>query len=76
MRMQPCEARLPIDHSCDGPVDADAAGDPHPARPQRVRGAPPASSCPASSPAHGEFGAVQAGLTCLLGIEKRPVGVG
>jgi hypothetical protein len=37
---------------------------------------PPATDVPASSPAHGEFGAVQTGLTCLLAIENSPRGVG
>ena len=37
---------------------------------------PPCTVVPASSPAHGEFGTDHVGFTCLLAIEKRPVGVG
>ena len=76
MRMQPCEARLPIEYSCDVPWIPTPLTIPI----QRARSGfaalPPGVVVPASSPAHGELGAVQAGLTCLLVIEKRPVGVG
>ena len=59
-----------------GAVDADAVGDPHPARLQRVAALPPVTVVPASSPAQGLLGTDQTGLTCLLVIEKRPRGVG
>ena len=38
--------------------------------------APPATDVPASSPAHGEFGAVQTGLTCFDVMANTPDGVG
>src|SRR5215210_7864265 len=76
IRMQPCDARLPIEYSCEVPWIPTPLVIPI----QRARSgfdaAPPGVVVPASSPAHGEFGAVQAGLTCLFWIEKRPVGVG
>ena len=37
---------------------------------------PPATDEPASSPAHGLLGTDHVGLTCLLWIAKRPLGVG
>ena len=75
MRMQPCDARLPIDHGCPVPWMPTPLTIPI----QRALSgfdAPARDLLPASSPAHGEFGAVQVGLTCLYGIENSPVGVG
>ena len=76
MRMQPCDARLPIEYSCEVPWMPTPPAIPiHRAR-SGFAAEPPGVVVPASSPAQGEFGAVQAGLTCLLEIWKRPVGVG
>src|SRR3954468_20336552 len=76
MRMHPCDARVPIDHGWPVPWMPTP-----PARPiQRALSglfaAPPATDCPASSPAHGEFGAVQVGFTCFDVTENVPDGVG
>ena len=76
MRMQPCEARLPIDQSSPVPWMPTPLTIPIQRAFSGLEALPPGVVEPASSPAHGEFGAVQAGLTCLFEIEKRPVGVG
>ena len=76
MRMQPCDARVPMDQGCPVPWMPTP-----PARPiQRalsgLSAAPPATLWPASSPAHGELGAVQVGFTCLDVTANVPDGVG
>jgi hypothetical protein len=76
MRMQPCDARLPIEYSCEVPWMPTPLAIPIQRARRGFEAEPPGVVVPASSPAHGEFGAVQAGLTCLLEIWKRPVGVG
>ena len=58
MRMQPCEAAVPIEPSRVGAVDAGAVVDAHPARLERVLGPPPGMTLPASLPAQSEFGHV------------------
>ena len=50
MRMQPCDAALPIEAVCVGAVDAGAVVDAHPARLERVLGARPGSTLPARRP--------------------------
>ena len=76
MRMQPCEAWLPIVHGCPVPWMPTDPATPIQRALSGLSIAPPATCCPAISPAHGEFGAVQVGSTCLDWIANRPVGVG
>src|ERR671916_2500820 len=76
MRMHPCEARVPIDHGMPVPWIPTAPETPIQRALSGLFAAPPATCWPAISPAHGEFGAVQVGLTCLDWIAKRPAGVG
>ena len=76
MRMQPCEARLPIEYSCEVPWMPTPPVMPIQRARSGLEATPPGVVVPASSPAHGELGAVQAGLTCLFWIEYWPVGVG
>ena len=76
MRMQPCEAREPIVQGWPVPWIPTAPLTPIQRALSGLSAAPPATDWPAISPAHGEFGAVHVGLTCLLWIENSPVGVG
>ena len=76
MRMQPCDAREPIDQSWPVPWMPTPLAIPIQRALSGLSALPPGDGCPRSSPAHGEFGAVQAGLTCLFWMAKRPLGVG
>ena len=76
MRMQPCEARVPMDHGWPVPWIPTPPASPIQRAFSGLLAAPPATDRPASSPAHGEFGAVQTGFTCLEVTEKMPDGVG
>ena len=76
MRMHPCEARLPIEYSCEVPWMPTPLVMPIQRARSGFEGLPPGVVVPASSPAHGELGAVQAGLTCFDVTAKVPDGVG
>ena len=76
MRMQPWEAREPIDQGWPVPWIPTAPLTPIQRALSGLSGSPPATGWPPISPAQGEFGAVQVGLTCLLWRAKRPFGVG
>ena len=76
MRMQPCDARVPIDHGSPVPWIPTDPSTPIQRALSGLFAAPPPTYWPAISPAHGEFGAVHVGLTCLLWIANWPVGVG
>ena len=69
-------SREPIDHGWPVPWIPTAPLTPIQRALSGLSAAPPATCWPAISPAQGEFGAVQVGLTCLLWIAKRPLGVG
>ncbi len=76
MRMQPCDARVPIDHGSPVPWIPTPPLTPIQRALSGLFQAPPPTCWPAISPAQGEFGAVQVGLTCLDWIANNPAGVG
>src|SRR3712207_2894397 len=76
MRMHPCDARVPIDHGCPVPWMPTPSASPIQRALRGLLAAPPGTCVPASSPAHGEFGAVQTGFTCLDVTANVPRGVG
>ena len=76
MRMQPCEAREPIEPSSPVPWMPTPSTIPIQRALSGFAALPPSTVVPASSPAHGLLGTDQTGLICLLTIEKRPRGVG
>ena len=76
MRMQPCEARFPIEYPSPVPWIPMPFAMPIQRALSGLPAEPPATVVPCSSPAHGEFGTDHVGLTCLLVMEKRPLGVG
>ena len=76
IRIQPCEPRVPIEPPGAVPWMPTPLTMPIQRALSGFAPLPPATDVPASSPAHGELGAVQTGLTCLLAIENSPRGVG
>src|SRR4051794_10594423 len=76
MRMQPCDAREPIDPGTPVPWIPTPLTIPIQRAFSGFSAEPPATVSFAYAPAHGLLGAVQAGLTALLEMLKRPVGVG
>ena len=76
MRMQPCDARVPIEQSWPVPWMPTLPETPIQRALSGFAALPPPTVVPASSPAHGLFGTDQTGSICLLWIAKRPLGVG
>src|SRR4051794_8640244 len=76
IRMHPCDARVPIDHGWPVPWIPTPPASPIQRARSGLLAAPPGTCWPASSPAHGELGAVQVGFTCLDVTENVPDGVG
>jgi hypothetical protein len=76
MRMQPWEARVPMDQSSPVPWMPTPSVMPIQRALSGLAADPPTTVVPASSPAQGLLGTDQTGLTCLLAMLKRPVGVG
>ena len=74
MRMQPCDAREPIEPGSPVPWMPTPLTMPIQRALSGFCAEPPATVSLRSAPAHGLFGAVHGGLTALLAIEKRPVG--
>src|SRR3712207_5832489 len=75
IRMQPCDAREPIDHSSAVPWIPTEPFTPSQRALSGLFGAPPGIVWPRRLPAQSLFGTCHAGLTCLLWIENVPVGV-
>src|SRR5215210_1548171 len=76
MRMQPCEARVPIVQGSPVPWMPTPPVMPSQRALSGFSADPPGTTSLRYAPAQGWSGADQAGLTALLVIEKRPDGVG
>ena len=76
MRMHPCDARVPIEPLSPVPWMPTPLTIPIQRALSGFAALPPATDEPPSSPAHGLLGTDHVGLTCLLWIAKRPLGVG
>ena len=76
MRIQPCDARVPIDPSSPVPWMPTPLAIPIQRALRGLAALPPVTVVPASSPAQGLFGTDQVGLTCLSWIANCPRGVG
>lgn len=76
MRMHPCDARVPIDASSPVPWKPTPFVTPIQRAFSGLAAEPPWTVVPCSSPAHAEFGTDHVGLTCLLWMWNRPLGVG
>ena len=68
MRMQPCDARVPIDQLSAVPWIPTPSAMPSQRALSGLFGAPPGITWPCSEPAQSEFGTCQAGLTALFWI--------
>jgi hypothetical protein len=75
MRMQPCEARLPIDHGSEVPWIPIAPPSDMKITRSGLRGSPGGIVWPARLPAHALFGTCQAGFQSLPRTRKNPPGV-
>ena len=75
MRMQPCDAAVPIEYSAAVPWIPTPPTIPSHRALRGFSALPPSTTSLRYAPAHGSSGALHAGLTALLRIEKRPVGV-
>ena len=75
MRMQPCDAAVPIEDRLAVPWKPTPSPSAMNAALSGLRGSPGGIVWPASSPAHGRLGACQAGLRCLDWTRCRPRGV-
>src|ERR1700710_1189926 len=76
IRMQPCEARDPIDPDSAVPWMPTPSTMPIQRALSGFAADPPATVSLRSAPAHGLSGTDQVGLTALLAIENSPFGVG
>ena len=76
MRMQPCDAGVPIEPVWSVPWMPTPLTMPIQRAFSGFADEPPGTVSLANAPAHGLFGTLQVGFTALLAIEKRPVGVG
>src|SRR3954447_16630701 len=76
IRMQPCEARVPIEPGSPVPWMPTPFATPIQRAFSGFSEEPPATVSLRYAPAHGLFGAVHGGLTALLAMLNRPRGVG